>query len=57
MRTVSDIKKALDFDLYVDLIPQMRKERAEKLKAQAEPKRPRRNTWVALFPACKGARR
>lgn len=57
MRTVSDIKKALDFDLYVDLIPQMRKERAEKLKAQAEHKRPRRNTWVALFPACKGVRR
>jgi len=55
MKTVNDVKKALDCDLFIDMLPKMRQERDAKLKAKEKPKR-HRNTWNDLFPACKGVR-
>ena len=55
MKTVRDVKMALDPDLYVNRLPQMRAERDAKNKPQAKPRR-RRNNWSEVFPATKSCR-
>lgn len=55
MKTVHEVKMALDPDLYINMLPQMRAERAARNKPKAKPRR-RRNAWSDVFPASKSSR-
>ena len=56
MRTVHDVKKALDPDLMVNMVREIQAQRdAEKrgqTKAQTRKPRQRKNRWFEIFPAC-----
>lgn len=56
MRTVFDVKRALDYDTMIDVVRQVQDEKERLRKAaiqkhQAAAKR--RNLWNEVFPACK----
>lgn len=54
MRTVFDVKRALDYDTMIDVVRQVQDEK-ERLRKTAIQKRQtkRRNLWNEVFPACK----
>lgn len=52
MKTVFDVKQALDPDLYVNMVRQMQAERARPKQKRS----PRRNKWGELFPICKAGK-
>jgi hypothetical protein len=55
MKTVYDVKKALDPDLYVNLVRDLQAEQRAKEDQQraAYNRRKPRNKWHRLFPVCK----
>lgn len=52
MKTVHDVKKALDYDTMINVVHQHRKEMAQAAKEVAKPRK-RRNKWHEVFPACR----
>lgn len=54
MKTVFDVKRALDYDTMIDVVRQVQDEK-ERLRKAAIQKRQikRRNLWNEVFPACK----
>lgn len=55
MRTVFDVKRALDYDTMIDVVRQVQdeKERLRKAAIQKQQAAKRRNLWNEAFPACK----
>ena len=51
MKTVFDVKKALDYDTMINVVHQHRKEAAQTAKVVKFKKR--RNKWSDVFPVCK----
>lgn len=51
MKTVHDVKKALDYDTMIHVVYQHRKEMAQAAKV-VKPRK-RRNKWNEVFPVCK----
>ena len=49
MKTVYDVKQALDHDLYVNMVREIQAERRE---VKPRP-RSKRNRWGDIFPLCK----
>lgn len=49
MKTVYDIKQAINHDLYVNMVREIQAERRE---LKPRPRR-KRNKWGDLFPVCK----
>ncbi len=51
MKTVHDVKKALDYDTMINVVYQHRKEMAQDAKV-VKPRK-RRNKWHEVFPVCR----
>ena len=51
MKTVHDVKKALDYDTMINVVHQHRKQMAQAAKAVKPVKR--RNKWKDVFPVCR----
>lgn len=49
MKTVYDIKRSLNHDLYVNMVREIQAERRE---SKSRPRR-KRNKWGDVFPLCK----
>lgn len=52
MKTVKEVKQALNPDLYVDMVREIQRERRE---VKPRPRR-KRNKWGELFPLCKNGK-
>lgn len=51
MKTVHDVKKALDYDTMINVVHQHRKQMAQAAKV-VKPRK-RRNKWYEVFPVCR----
>ena len=51
MKTVHDVKKAMDFDTMINVVYQNRKEAAQTAK-KVKPQK-HKNKWFDVFPACR----
>lgn len=52
MKTVYDVKQAINHDLYVNMVREIQAERRE---VKPRPRR-KRNKWGELFPVCKSGK-
>lgn len=53
MKTVFDVKRALDYDTMIDVVRQARDEKERLRKAAIQKLAKQRNMWDEVFPACK----
>lgn len=54
MKTVFEVKQALNPDLYVDYVREL--QQAQRQQVSKKKSSPRRNKWGELFPLCKSGK-